>query len=200
MRSRGFTLIEMLIATSLLAVIALILTATLRMAAASWEKGEASVERASRALVVQEFLRARLATAFPIREPGEMNRVFVAFRGGAQTLSFVSTLPPYIRGGLFRFKLYLAPKGESMDLRISVSPLTNSPQDQVAPLDDVLILEGVEQFQLGYLGQNAQTGELSWVGEWNEQAMPRLVRLIIKPEGEDAWPPLMVAPRVDLPR
>jgi general secretion pathway protein J len=200
MVSRGFTLIEVLIATSLLAVMSLILTASLRMAAASWEKGEVSVERASRALVVQEFLRARLTVALPIREPDEMNRLTVALRGGPQTLSFVSTLPAYIRGGLHRFRLYLAQREEGMDLRIAVLPLTNSPQDPVTPIDDVLVLEGVEQFRLSYLGQNELTGELSWLEEWNALVMPRLVRLAIKPQGEAPWPPLMVAPRIDLLR
>ncbi|UZR28676.1 prepilin-type N-terminal cleavage/methylation domain-containing protein [Methylococcus mesophilus] len=200
MAPRGFTLIEVLIATSLLAVMSLILTASLRMAAASWEKGEVSVERASRALVVQEFLRARLATAFPIREAGEMNRMVLAFRGSPQTLSFVSSLPAYVRGGLHRFRLYLARREEGVDLRVAVLPLTNSPQDPVTPIDDVLVLEGVEEFHLSYLGQNERTGDLAWVEEWNEPIMPRMVRLTIKPEGEEPWPPLMVAPRLDMAR
>ncbi|MDF9392817.1 MULTISPECIES: prepilin-type N-terminal cleavage/methylation domain-containing protein [Methylococcus] len=200
MDSRGFTLIEVLIATSLLAVMSLILTASLRLAAASWEKGEVSVERASRALVVQEFLRARLAMALPIREPGEANRMVLAFRGGPQTLSFVSTLPAYVRGGLHRFRLYLAQSEEGTDLRVSVMPLTNNPQDPVAPIDDVLVLEGVAQFRLSYLRQNELNGELVWVEEWQELVMPRMVRLVIQPEGEDPWPPLMVAPRLDVAR
>lgn len=200
MASRGFTLIEVLIATSLLAVMSLILTASLRMAAASWEKGEVSVERASRALVVQEFLRARLATALPIREPGEMNRMVLAFRGTSQTLSFVSTLPAYVRGGLHRFRLYLAQREDGTDLRVAVLPLTNNPQDPVAPIDDVLVLEGVVQFRLSYLGQNERNGELVWVEEWNEPVMPRMVRFVIQPEGEDPWPPLLVAPRLEVAR
>jgi general secretion pathway protein J len=190
--SRGFTLLEVLIATTLLAVMALLLTGSLRVGAGAWEKGEATAERASRMLLVQRFLRAQLESALPLIEQVEPNRSVLSFRGTGQGLEYVAALSPYIRGGLYRFRLYLAPREGSMDLRLALQPWGS---EQV--LDDVAILERVGAFRIAYLSWNEQTREWAWLEEWHEMVMPKQIRITIQPKGEEVWPPLLVAPRID---
>ena len=54
---RGFTLIEVLLATTLLGIMMLLLTGSLRIGADSWEAGEERMAKASRLFIVESFLR-----------------------------------------------------------------------------------------------------------------------------------------------
>jgi general secretion pathway protein J len=190
--SRGFTLLEVLIATTLLAVMALLLTGSLRVGAGAWEKGEATAERASRILLVQRFLRTQLESALPLIEQVEPNRSVLSFRGTGQGLEYVAALSPFIRGGLYRFRLYLAPREGSADLRLA---LQHWGSERV--LDDIVVLERVEALRIAYLSLNEQTREWIWLEEWHEMVMPKQIRITLKPEGEEIWPPLFVAPRIE---
>lgn len=190
--SRGFTLIEVLIATTLLAAMALLLTGSLRVGAGTWDKGEATVERTSRMLLVQQFLRTQLEAALPLIEQVEPNRSVLSFRGTGQGLEYVAALSPHIRGGLYRFRLYLSPRDGSTDLRLAMQHWGAE-----SVLDDVLVLERVEAFRIAYLSWNEQTREWAWLEEWHQMFMPKQIRITLKPEGEEVWPPLQVIPRID---
>lgn len=63
---RGFTLIEVLLATVLLATGLALAFATLRASTATVERGEALAQRSERMRAVEGFLRRRLASAQPI--------------------------------------------------------------------------------------------------------------------------------------
>src|SRR5690606_33395796 len=78
-RQRGFTLIEILLATTLLAAGLALGFATLRAATATVDRGEALAERTERMRAVEGFLRRRLSSAPPIafaieEESGRMVR------------------------------------------------------------------------------------------------------------------------------
>ena len=95
-RTGGFTLIEVLVATVLLAAgLALALT-TLRAATTTVERGEALAQRSERLRAVEGFLRRRIASAQQIAfetdaSTGE-TRLFV---GEPERLRFVADLPNY---------------------------------------------------------------------------------------------------------
>src|SRR5690606_9228138 len=96
-----FTLLEVLVAVTLLALLVTLAVGTLRTAVRSVRSGEALVERTDRTRVAQEFLRRQLSHAMPLpfermEDTGE-NRVFVAER---DSLRFVAPMPGYLsRGG-----------------------------------------------------------------------------------------------------
>ena len=61
--ARGFTLIELIIALMLLALMAAVLFGSLSLAARSWDGGEAKAVEVSEMRQTQQFLREQLAAA-----------------------------------------------------------------------------------------------------------------------------------------
>jgi len=214
-RQAGFTLLEVLIAAVLLAVMMGLLLSAFRVAAGTWEKGEGKAEQVNRMLVVTSFLRSYVGGAVPVMEPPSVklagSRPRALFRGDAEKLLFVGTIPAQARGGIYQFQLYVS-ADEHRDLRATIRPLpllkADAPEPE--PIDDVAIVENVETVRFSYFGSD-RDGRLESQArtEWPPQepgdgsvvrAMPTVIRIEIVPEGEAPWPPISIEPRVDAVR
>lgn len=93
--SRGFTLIEVILAVSILAVVVLLATTALRVGLRAWEAGQrrADIQQENRALV--ELMSETLAGAFPYQgRLGENPDRVVLFQGEPGEVRFVTTAPP----------------------------------------------------------------------------------------------------------
>jgi general secretion pathway protein J len=206
----GFTLLEVLIGTTLLAVMMLLLTGSLRIGAESWDTGEARMAKASRLYVVENFLRTHIGSLLPVAGTLKNGQLEPAFRGGRDSLDYVAPLPEQVRaGGLYRFELYVSKNGETRDLRMAIVPYATAPNqaDKVEPLDDLAILEDIKEFKLSYLPhanpglgfnqlqQPMQNQPAQWIDEWQQPQLPALIRVDIEPEGEAPWPTLFIAPK-----
>jgi len=201
-RHTGFTLLEVMIATVLLAVMMALLLAGMRIGADSWEQGEQLAERASRLLVVDNFFRSHLSDVKPLFESANDPRQVGAppkpvFVGGTDWLEYAGTLPPQVRGGLYKFRLYLAEDGERRDLKLAMRPFSTGGGQGGAPIEDVLVLENVESVRFAYYKKTTVEGESRWQEAWKEGFLPALMRIEISLRGEPAWPPLFVAPRAE---
>lgn len=211
-RQRGFTLLEVLIAAVLLAVMMALLLSAFRVAASTWEKGERKAEQVNRMLVVTNFLRGYIGGAIPVMEPPSTKlagaRPRALFRGNADRLLFVASIPAQVRGGFYQFQLYLS-EDEDHDLRATIRPLPKLKNDapEPEPIDDVAIVENVESVRFSYFSSDSEGRmETQARSEWPPQdmgdgtpskPMPTLVRIEITPTGEDPWPPISIEPRVD---
>jgi len=209
----GFTLLEVLIATVLLAIMMTLLMGGLRIGAGSWEQGERRAAQASRLLVTQNFFRTYLGDALPLLESVRRSaaagtrpmRPKLLFRGGADRLEYAATLPPQVRGGLYRFELYVDEEGDRKDLKLAIRPFSSAEADEEAePIEDVVLLEGLASLRIAYFGKanvedegNFAPRESQWLEEWRQQFMPELIRVDITMADEPPWPPLVIAPRVE---
>jgi len=200
-RAAGFTLVEVLMATTLLAVMMTLLLGSLRIGARSWEGGEGRVAAMSRMLASQNFLRAQLTATPGLREmagadvpPGER----LVFQGDEQRLRYVGTLPPQVRGGLYVFELHVAERGDARDLKLAMRPMTGGAvREEAETIDDVTLVENLDTFRIAYLPPAEQGMPAEWRHEWRDSVLPALIRLEIMPAGEAAWPPLIIALRVE---
>lgn len=203
----GFTLIEVLIGATLLAVMMTLLMGSLRIGAQSWELGEERMAKASRLFIVENFLRSHIESLLPVAATLKNGVMEPAFQGGRDTLTYVAPLPEQVKlGGLYRFELYLS-KGEKKDLRVAILPYSTQPDKAgtMEPLDDLALMENIEEFKLAYLprpnpGGNlnplqGQNQDIRWTDEWRENQIPAMIRIDIKPTGEDSWPTLLIAPK-----
>lgn len=206
-RTAGFTLLEVLIASALLAVMMALLLAGMRIGADSWAQGERLSERAMRLLVVDNFFRSHLGNTKPLCEkPGSGRQADQppkpVFKGEAERLAFAGTLPPQVRGGLYKFYLYVDEDHERRDLKLAIRPFSSGGEAETAdaePIEDVLVAENVESIRFGYQ-QKAETEDAppQWLDTWRSAYLPRLVRVELTLRGEAAWPPLLIAlPRAD---
>jgi len=122
----GFTLLEVIIATVLLAMIMTILLGGMRVGADSWEQGERLADRASRLLVADNFFRSHLSDVKPLFEsPTDTSQAgappILLFSGGSAWLEYTGTLPPQVRGGIYKFRLHLKQDGERNDLKLAIA-------------------------------------------------------------------------------
>src|SRR5207245_763424 len=67
--ARGFTLVELLVALTLFALLATVLSGALRLVGRSWEGGEAKVAQLDEMRQAQTLLRSQIASLFPQRMP-----------------------------------------------------------------------------------------------------------------------------------
>ena len=194
--ARGFTLLEVLIAITLLALLMAMAFSTLRGAISATRSGERVVSWTNQTRTVQEFLRRQLSHAMVIpfermEDMGE-NRVFVADR---DELRFVAPMPGHLSNGGPHVQ-WIAIAGDR--LLFDHAQLNGYDPDNPKannPRDPVLLMEGFSSAHFEYRGLD-ETGELgNWSRQWeNVQQLPLLVRLVVEfDEPNRAWPDLDIA-------
>ena len=195
-RMRGFTLIEVLLATMLLASGLALGFATVRAAAATAQRGEAIAERNERIRAVSEFLRRRIGgmqgLVFELDPETAASR---RFAGEADAMRFVADLPDYLgRGGPHLHALGVARDGDGFALQIDFrmvlagETIEGSHARPPEPLAD-----GLRSVEFAYrtLGKRGVPGP--WLYEWQHpDALPLQVRVRIA-DAQGAWPDMVVS-------
>jgi len=99
--ARGFTLLEVLMAVLLLAVLIGGAYGGLRASANAMRAGEAAIDRTDRLRTAQEFLRRQISNILPLGYGhNDQQGLNIVFEGAAQTMRFVAPMPGYLsRGG-----------------------------------------------------------------------------------------------------
>lgn len=195
---RGFSLVEVLLATTLLAAGIALAFATLRSATVATERAEDMAQRNERLRAVQGFLRRQVEDALPlpIEVEGSTGRATI-FAADRDELKLVAPMPGYLsRGGphLQTFRLVRGVGG----LRLEFEHQLLTPD---GPLDSErepeVLLDGIAEgrFEVRTLDDDGRPGP--WTGRWDKpEAMPRLVRLELRMADERArFPTLVAAPR-----
>lgn len=192
---RGFTLVELIVALTILALIAAALFTALRFSARAWEAGEMRAVAASDAAAIRSFLRARLRSAQPATVSTGPRSEMVAFSGDEQSLRFAGPMPPEVGlGGLYLFTLEQPPGGPVMlDWRL------------IRPTGPIDIADGRRRprrlFAAGirvrfrYFGALEEGAEARWHFRWQAEKLPWLIELRFDRTGAGPpMPPLRVAP------
>ena len=192
-------MIEVLLATVLLAAALALAFTTLRAATATAQRGEATAQRNERMRAVAGFLQARLVAAKPTafgvdRDTGLPLR----FSGEPDRMRFVADLPDYLgHGGPYVHTLYVgdATRGEGVDLMLALAVLqpldlaTTTEAEAPEPL-----ARGVQAVRFRYRALEADGRLGEWLDQWRaSDRLPLQVEVAIRDaEGRD-WPRLVVA-------
>ncbi len=193
-RSRGFTLIEMLVALTLVALLSAGLFGGLRLGVRVWETGGERVAAANDIEAARTFLRHRVSEAQPLRRRNREGNPVSVFEGEAERLRFAAPWPPHLgMGGAFVFELWSdAESGALMldwklhraDGAVDVSDGRNRPRRLFPDKGHV---------NLRYYGQRADEPQARWHDSWTDEAsLPRLIELQFA-EDAAAFPPLRIA-------
>ena len=199
-KTRGFTLIEVLIAMTMLSLMVVLLFSSLTIGAKSWEQGEKKIADVNEIAVVQQFFNHHLAHATPQWNDfdPEKDRVF-SFQGKKQSLQFVAAFPASAeRAGLQLFNLELKKKDKQHFINVTLTPFFPLTEGNEWFQDDVELVKNVQRFELSYFGLNDETGELVWQNEWlNKEQQPRLVKILLELDDGRYLPEMIVALNVD---
>lgn len=198
--ARGFTLLELLVAMALLALLAATLAGSLRFGARSWDAAAERGRAWSEVAAVQDVLRNTLGRAQPLPPRGGEARP-PGFEGDAQRLRLVAPLgerfgPP----GLYRLEMAARPSAGGLGLWLSWQLLEDG-QGGGGQGGERLLLDGFERLAFAYRAAPAADGTAApWRGAWSaEEPPPRLLRLegTRSVSGRESWIPLLLPLRVD---
>lgn len=195
---RGMTLIELVVALGLLAL----LVATLAGALGATVRGTAAMDaRAAQSetlRIAQETLRRYLAQARPVRwRIGQREQV--GFTGEAEQVGFVAVMPPWpSEGGMHLVRLALREGSAGKALVLQRQPTAGEQAGFAfgAGVDETVLVDGVLTLRWAYFGLDPGVRRLQWRTEWRAQpTLPKLVRLDLQLADPTAppWPPLVVA-------
>lgn len=199
---RGFTLIEVLLATVLLAGGLALAMTTLRAAAATVTRGEAIAQRSERMRAVSSFLRHRIGAALPMGfETDPETGVQSRFVGSADRMRFVADLPDYLgQGGPHLHDIALIDAAGTGDnegpaLAVSFAMVQGGVTiEEREPRPPEPLVEGVEQLRFRYRGLNEEGRLGEWQQAWETvDRLPLQVAIAIDSSDGDPWPELVIA-------
>lgn len=200
-RARGFTLVEVIIATALLALGLALAFASLRGAGRATGHAEQTAQREERLRAVQALLRNQISTAMPVAfefNPESGEATFLRLQNNK--LEFVSTLPGYLsRGGPYLQTLELQ-RGER-GLQLVYQQQMLSTEGPLKPeREPVVLLEDIASADFEVRGVDESSRLTPWVGEWDTSAsLPPLLRLRLEfRDRQQHWPELLVSPRLSV--
>lgn len=180
----GFTLLELLVAITVLSLMALVMFGGLMFSARVWEHSQARSDGADAISVAENVLRHQLARIYPRWDTQPSGHV--VFEGGAQRMQFIAPMPPQFGPGPNQeFQLSLS---NNRDLLLAWNPEHPSS----APL-----LRDVSAIEFSYFGPGAGGGGAVWSDDWRSRPhLPQLIRIRISfpPDDPRTWPELIVRP------
>ena len=180
--SRGFTLIEVVLALSIFAIMGAILYAAFSLSHSAVAKSQASFERNQKLRSFTDLLGSYIRSAHPYRQSTQDMTVF--FDGQEEQLTFVSSLSLAMGGrGMSKIRVAWegAEEGEgSIQLEEEVPVRFNMSEDRdySGLRNDVVIQERVKELRFTYLDSKSE--DEKWEERWDGReklALPRAVRL-----------------------
>ena len=181
LRSRnGFTLIELTIAMTLLALIVVTLYGAFYLSQRAVEKSQSRSEESQRLRASGDLLAGYIRSAYPFRDSRQNQSI--RFSGQGDRLTFVSALSSGM-GGRGMSEVTISWEGEEggtglLTLEEKI-PLRSEGQEEGAGYrNSVIVGQGIRELRIEYL--DPQGEEEHWVDQWDgkeRKALPRAVRL-----------------------
>ena len=195
-RSAGFTLIETLVALTVLGLISVMLTAGLASGGQTWRRMTVGQRSGQAVAAAQEALRNRLQSAYPAALFGG-SRPAVDFRGEAAQVEFLAPGP--LADGPHALRRYVLSVTPGRDLSLSWR-WELSPDPPGAPISTV-VLSQVQAVHIDYFGAPQAGQPRAWRPRWvAAERPPELVRIGAEfaPGDPRVWPALVVRLRADV--
>jgi general secretion pathway protein J len=193
----GFTLLEMLLAVTLLAMLIAGAYGGIRTAAKAMHAGERAIDRADRLRTAQVFLRSQISHIVPLTyERDEAENAVHVFDGGAQFMRFVAPMPGYLsRGGPYVETLELTRGTNGLQLVFTDSMLNGYEASDPKTDEPVVIIDGIRAGQFQYRTLDDQGQLTDWFSDWPDPSItPLMIRISLDMQStaQLPWPELDV--------
>lgn len=198
----GFTLIELVVALALMALISAMMFGSLSMAARAWDGGEAKAADVSSMRQAQEFLREQIEAELPLRVK-KGAELPLMFDGESDEVRYAAALPPRVQdGGAYFFRLAVMKNGDKSQLvleRTIPDPAATQNPEFGADAEHSVLADDIAELHVSYFGRDPNAADAdnpSWRDRWDDkQRLPLLMRIEVKPVKGAPWPALVVEPR-----
>ena len=190
--SKGFTLIEVVLALTLFALLAGIVYGALSLSQRAVAKAQTSADRNQKQRATVDLLGSFIRSAYPYRPTPQDQTIF--FDGADDSLTFVSAYSQALGGrGMAKIQIRSEETDDghtSLSLEETTPVRLNVEEGSAGQSQSLVLRERVKDFRLAYLDPQAE--EENWEESWNGQerrVLPRAVRLTFQDEnGQDvSW-------------
>jgi general secretion pathway protein J len=199
-RDRGFTLIEILVALALMAMIATILVSSLQIGGHTWQRVMRSSSNTDDIAQAQEFFRVHLTSLYPEQRAHASGSEASFLVSNGNSLEFLAVAPNSNAGGVARYQVFVSPNSGALEVRVRDDQ--DQQPDPLAPeAKSERLLSHVASLTIQFwLKPDDAPGH--WVDHWSDASrVPRLIRIDVaftQPDNR-SWPRLYVESRVDAP-
>lgn len=191
----GFTLLELTVAITLFAMVAVLAAGGIRFGVAAWESsadlGETTVEDRA----TQKFLGRLIAQARPIRVRDGTREPPVYFVGEPDSLLFIAPLPAQLAPvGDHLVSMTVDPRDEGDVLALRWLRVDDRFPRMPAGLPAEFLSTDVEALSFRYFGPDSESGALVWRNDWlGRPDLPRLVEVTVQRSdaASNAWAPVV---------
>ena len=198
----GFTLVEMLLAMTLMSMLMVLAYGGLRASTQATERGQVILEESSRIRMAHQFVRKQLNQMVPLVFEASVDQdMRTVFEGSSNRIRFVAPMPGYLGfGGPQVQELTFQNSDEGLALVISHALLQGFEEEKLYERSPILLLDRIEHAEFQFLSFDEESNVSSWSNLWEEpEKLPLAVSLEIE-FNEDVyvrWPLLNASVRVD---
>src|ERR1700731_62247 len=217
----GFTLLELLIATTVLAFLSLLLFGGLRFGTRVWEKSETSTTETNRVRAAQLFLSDAIARIYPFFAGQTPADKHVAFSGEEKQMTFF--LPSQsLPGALDLVTVQAVPAKDGISMVVARKTELEGAN---AAVSHHTVIGGLKWFQISYFGSSAASSGSAmgaqslvtnkaglgagaaaaaaaapqWTSVWEgQERMALFIRIRAAGKGKGQWPDLVVSPQSEV--
>jgi len=198
--SRGFTLLELVIALTIVSVIVVIIFGALRIGIRAWEKGERDVDIRQRQRIVLDLIKRQLASTCA-SEVRMRDQQLVPLKGDSKSIEFVSQIPltPGNQLGIVFVKYAVKREKEGDRERLTFYERSVAFPDKSTGAggpeegDYSELMSGMKSMEFEYLKERPEESESKWQKSWDpevDKGVPRAVRITVEEDNEK--PPIYV--------
>ncbi|MCF6263960.1 MAG: prepilin-type N-terminal cleavage/methylation domain-containing protein [Xanthomonadales bacterium] len=179
-RTDGFTLIEMLLAVTLMAAILALVYGGMQATTRATLRGEMLISATQSMRMTHQFVSRQIHQMLPMHWDGEGEEAQM-FLGDVGSITWIGPMPGYLGFGgpqLQRLEVGNGEKGRELHFRHAI--LVDG-KSELEAQDPIVLLENVDNLQFEFLKSDEEEKSASWQAEWEEAgALPLAVRLSLE--------------------
>jgi general secretion pathway protein J len=204
--SRGFTLVELLLAITLLSILLALAYGGLHAATRATERGQTILEESGRLRMAHQFVHKQLNQAIPLafnQEEGKTTEGDTAeiFLGTSTAIRFVGPMPGYLGfGGPQVQQLSIVAGEDGLELVLEHALVQGFEESRLTERAPIGLIDHIATAEFGFLGRGEDGELLPWASVWEEtDKLPVAISLEIEfEEGSyTQWPLLVAAVKID---
>lgn len=203
--ARGFTLLEVMLAILLLALLLAGTYGAIRTAVHAMHSGESAIDRTNRLRVAQEFMRHQISRIMPLAFAQDKNtNTNLVFDGRRNAMRFVAPMPGYLsKGGPYVQTLTFAGNRRGgKQLLFTDEMLNGFDIDQKS--DDAepsILLDQIADGRFEFRTLDEEGKMTDWSDQWDDPSMtPVMVRVVVSmlPEARIEFPEMEIPLLLDI--
>lgn len=191
-KQSGFTLVELLISLSIIAVVMALCASGFRFGIKVWDRVGTRIEWVEEAYAARRVLTAVISQAVAPKENDDEEAIEVNsyFIGEPQRLRLIANAP--IVGTddyLYQYDMHFNDAAGTFE--ISHAPF--SYRDTTGEQRSSILAKNIANVRFQYFGPDLNTGELTWNSNWQGPEIPLLVGVSTTTQGQGLlWPDIVI--------